>query len=57
MFEAIRDILIRESQNKTTVVAVEDLHWIDKSSEEFFDYLIGWVAGTRILLSGRDPRL
>jgi class 3 adenylate cyclase/tetratricopeptide (TPR) repeat protein len=50
VFEAIRDLLIRESQDKTTVVAVEDLHWIDKSSEEFFNYLIGWVAGARILL-------
>jgi class 3 adenylate cyclase/predicted ATPase len=49
-FEAIRDLLIRESQNKTLVVAVEDLHWIDKTSEEFLDYLIGWLANTNILL-------
>lgn len=26
-FEAIRDVLIRESQNRPLVVAVEDLHW------------------------------
>jgi class 3 adenylate cyclase len=49
-FEAIRDLLIRESQNKTLVVAVEDLQWIDKTSEEFLDYLIGWLANTNILL-------
>ncbi|MFQ5916539.1 MAG: tetratricopeptide repeat protein, partial [Candidatus Binatia bacterium] len=49
-FEAIRDLLIRESQNQTLVVAIEDLHWTDKSSEEFLDYLIGWLANTKILL-------
>jgi tetratricopeptide (TPR) repeat protein len=50
VFEALRDLLIRESQNKPLVLAVEDLHWIDKTSEEFLDYLIGWLANTRILL-------
>jgi class 3 adenylate cyclase/tetratricopeptide (TPR) repeat protein len=50
MFEAIRDLLIRESQNKTTIVALDDLQWIDKTSEELIDYLIGWAAGSRILL-------
>jgi predicted ATPase len=29
---------------------VEDLHWIDKTSEEFLDYLIGWLAKAKILL-------
>jgi tetratricopeptide (TPR) repeat protein len=29
---------------------VEDLHWIDKTSEEFLDYLVGWLAHERILL-------
>lgn len=49
-FEAIRDLLIRVSQDKSLIVAVEDLHWIDKSTEEFLDYLIGWLANTHILL-------
>jgi class 3 adenylate cyclase/tetratricopeptide (TPR) repeat protein len=49
-FEAIRNLLVRESQNRPLVLAVEDLHWIDKSSEEFLDYLIGWLANTQILL-------
>jgi tetratricopeptide (TPR) repeat protein len=26
------------------------MHWIDKTSEEFLDYLIGWLAGSHILL-------
>ncbi len=50
VFEAIRDLLIQESRNNPIVVAVEDLHWVDKTSEEFLDYLIGWLAHARVLL-------
>jgi len=49
-FEAIRDLLVRESENKTLVVVIEDLHWIDKTSEALLDYLIDWLANTQILL-------
>jgi len=49
-FEAIRDLLIYESQKRPVIIVVEDLHWIDKTSEEFLDYLIGWLSGARILL-------
>jgi class 3 adenylate cyclase/tetratricopeptide (TPR) repeat protein len=50
IFEALRDLFIRESQKTTFVLIVEDLHWIDKTSEEFLDYFIGWLANTPILL-------
>jgi class 3 adenylate cyclase/tetratricopeptide (TPR) repeat protein len=49
-FEAIRDLFIRGSQDRLLVLAIEDLQWVDKSSEEFLDYLIGWLANVRILL-------
>jgi class 3 adenylate cyclase/tetratricopeptide (TPR) repeat protein len=49
-FEAIRDLMIRISQEKPLVLAVEDLHWMDKTSEEFLDYLVDWLANTPILL-------
>jgi class 3 adenylate cyclase/tetratricopeptide (TPR) repeat protein len=49
-FEVIRDLLIRESQQNPLVLVVEDLQWIDKTSEEFLNYLIGWLANTHILL-------
>jgi predicted ATPase len=49
-FEAIRDLFIRESQNNVLILVVEDLHWIDRTSEEFLDYLIEWVANARIML-------
>ena len=47
-FESIRDLLIRESQVNPLLLAIEDLHWIDKTSAEFLDYLIGWLAKARI---------
>ena len=50
IFEAIRDLLIRESQSKPLVLVFEDLHWIDKTSEEFLDYFIGWLTNSPILL-------
>jgi len=50
IFEALRDLFIRDSQNKSLILVVEDQHWIDKTSEEFIDYLIGWLVNTSILL-------
>jgi len=41
---------VRESQRKTLILAVEDVHWIDKTSEEFLEYLIGFLPNARILL-------
>jgi class 3 adenylate cyclase/tetratricopeptide (TPR) repeat protein len=49
-FEAIRDLLVYESQNRPVIIVVEDLHWIDKTSEGFLNYLIEWLANTHILL-------
>ena len=50
IFEAIRDLLIRESQNRPVILAMENLQWVDRTSEEFLTYLIGWLANARILL-------
>jgi class 3 adenylate cyclase/tetratricopeptide (TPR) repeat protein len=50
IFEAMRDLFVRESQDKPLVLVFEDLHWIDKTSEEFLDYFIGWLTNTPILL-------
>ncbi|MBT8368622.1 MAG: AAA family ATPase [Deltaproteobacteria bacterium] len=49
-FESLRDFFITESQNTPLVLVIEDVHWIDKTSEEFLDYLVGWIAKTRIML-------
>jgi tetratricopeptide (TPR) repeat protein len=49
-FEAMKSLLIALSHSELLILAVEDLHWIDKTSEEFLDYLIGSLANARILL-------
>ena len=49
-FEAVRDLLIRGSQEQPLVLAVEDLHWIDRTTQELLDYMIRWLPRTRILL-------
>ncbi len=49
-FEALRDLLIRGTRERPLVLGVEDLQWIDKTTEEFLTYMIGWVPRTRILL-------
>ncbi len=49
-FEALRSLMIRLSFEKPLILAIEDLHWIDKTSEEFIDYLIGGLANNPIFL-------
>jgi tetratricopeptide (TPR) repeat protein len=49
-FEAIRDLFVKVSRDKPLIIAVEDLHWIDRTSEEFLDYLVGWLGDCKILL-------
>ena len=46
IFDALRDLFIKQSQMRTLILAIEDLHWIDKTTEEFLDYLIGWLTST-----------
>ncbi len=50
IFESLRDLFIKKSQSKPLVLVFEDLHWIDKTSENFLDYLIGAIAKCRIML-------
>ena len=50
IFEAFRDLFARESQNNPIILVIEDLHWIDKTSEQFIDYLIDGLANTPIML-------
>ncbi|MBF0474599.1 MAG: AAA family ATPase [Deltaproteobacteria bacterium] len=49
-FEAVKDLLVLLSRGRPLVLVVEDLHWMDKASEQFLDYLIGSLTGAKILL-------
>ncbi|MBI4589522.1 MAG: AAA family ATPase, partial [Candidatus Rokubacteria bacterium] len=48
--ETLRQLTVRGSQRRPIVFAVEDLHWIDRPSEEFFISLVESLPGARILL-------
>jgi class 3 adenylate cyclase/tetratricopeptide (TPR) repeat protein len=50
VFEALRDLIIKGSRNRPLILAIEDLHWIDKTTEELLDYFINRLAGVKVLL-------
>jgi class 3 adenylate cyclase len=39
-FETLRQMSLKGSRRRPLILAVEDLHWIDKTSEEYFDSLV-----------------
>lgn len=49
-FDGVKATFVGESQERTVVIILEDIHWIDKSSEEFFNYVSSSVAQNRILI-------
>ena len=49
-FEAVKDLLLAQSQAKPLVLFLEDIHWMDKISEEFFAYLSRCISDHPILL-------
>jgi len=49
-FEILRELCGRASRDRPLVLAVEDLHWIDMTSQEFIASLVDGLSGARILL-------
>ncbi len=49
-FEAIRGVLLGLSRRQPVVVTIEDLHWIDRTSEDLLASLADVVAGAPVLL-------
>ncbi|MBI4561728.1 MAG: AAA family ATPase, partial [Candidatus Rokubacteria bacterium] len=49
-FEILRQMSLKGSQQRPLVLAVEDLHWIDKASEAYFTSLGEDLALTPVLL-------
>jgi tetratricopeptide (TPR) repeat protein len=49
-FEALRQLTIRRSRQGPLVVLLEDVHWIDRASEEYFASLVDALVGARIIL-------
>jgi class 3 adenylate cyclase/tetratricopeptide (TPR) repeat protein len=50
VLEAVRRLLLRESQIQPVFIVVEDLHWIDSESQAFLDGLVENLAAARLLL-------
>jgi hypothetical protein len=49
-FEALRQLCLHRSQQHPLILAVEDLHWIDPTSEAFLARLVDSIAGASILV-------
>ena len=48
--EAIKRVTLKGSEARPLVLAFEDLHWVDNSSEDVFKYLLSSIAGARVLM-------
>ena len=48
-FDLLRRLYVSLSQERPLILAVEDLHWIDKTSEEFLASLVEHLPTSRIL--------
>ena len=50
IMEAVKRITLNGSEIRPLIIAVEDLHWIDNSSEEYLKDLLDNIPGVKILL-------
>jgi class 3 adenylate cyclase/tetratricopeptide (TPR) repeat protein len=48
--DAVKRVLIRETQRQPLLIVFEDLHWIDNETQTFLDSLIESLPMTRIVL-------
>ena len=49
-FGALRDLFLRTSESALVLLVVENVHWLDASSEEFFAHLARGLPDHRVLL-------
>lgn len=48
--EYLKQIILKGSEIRPLIMAIEDLHWIDKSSEDALRYFLESIPGARVLL-------
>jgi class 3 adenylate cyclase/tetratricopeptide (TPR) repeat protein len=46
----IRQLLLKGSQRRPIVLAIEDLHWVDSASEGLLEHLIDGIIGASVLV-------
>lgn len=50
ILETLRQFVLKGSEHQPVILAFEDLHWMDKSSEAAINYILESIEGTRVLL-------
>src|SRR4026207_559818 len=50
VFDALRTLTLRGARLRPTVFVFEDLHWIDRSTEEYLGSFVDSVAGLPLML-------
>lgn len=50
ILESVRDLILLESRSRPVILVLEDLQWIDRSSQEFLDFFVEAVPSHPILL-------
>ena len=50
IIEALRRIVLKGSEIRPLILAYEDLHWVDRSSEDVLKYLLESIPGARVFL-------
>ena len=50
IIEALKRIVLKGSEIRPLIMAIEDLHWSDKSSEEVSKYFLESIPGARVFL-------
>jgi class 3 adenylate cyclase/tetratricopeptide (TPR) repeat protein len=50
IIQACRTIVLKAAEFHPLIMVIEDLHWVDKGSEDVFRTLLEGIAGARVLL-------
>ncbi|HOX14530.1 MAG TPA: adenylate/guanylate cyclase domain-containing protein [Smithellaceae bacterium] len=50
LLEIMKQILLKGSEIRPLIIAIEDLHWVDKSTEDGLKYFLESIPGVKILL-------
>ncbi len=50
IFTAVESIFLGETQEKPLIVLLDDLHWIDRTSEDLLAYLVEKITDSRVLI-------
>jgi class 3 adenylate cyclase/tetratricopeptide (TPR) repeat protein len=49
-FETLRQLMVKRSLQRSLILVLEDLHWVDRISEEFLGFLAESIRDARVLL-------